>query len=58
MKEFTISGDIPCSNIEKIRASIIEALKPDKIKLSEQDIYLENDIFSLYIFINDILDRQ
>jgi hypothetical protein len=53
--EFTINGDIPNSNIEKIRSCISEIFNLDNIKNSKQDIYLENDVFSLYIYMNDII---
>jgi hypothetical protein len=50
MGSFTIAGDIPDTNIQELRLCIGKALKIDNIKKSVDNIYIENEVFSLYIF--------
>ena len=51
---FTIAGDIHDTNIEELRLCISKALKIDNIKKSIDNIYIENDVFNLYIFEFDL----
>ena len=53
--EFAITGEISDSNITQIRSGMSELLNIDDIKLSQREIYLENDTFSLFIYMNDLV---
>ncbi len=56
MGSFTITGDIHDTNIDikELRLCIGRALKIDNIKKSVDNIYIENEVFSLYIFEFDL----
>lgn len=50
MTYFLISGDIHDTTTEKLRLCIGEALTIENIKPDLEEVYIENDIFSLYFF--------
>jgi hypothetical protein len=50
MTYFLISGDVHDTTTKELRLCISEALKIDNIKPDLEEVYIDNEIFSLYFF--------
>jgi hypothetical protein len=48
---FSISGDLINYTIEQVRLCVVQALELDTLSEAKPEVYIENDVFHLWIYI-------